>query len=319
MIDLGDNWNRTLGSTGVSTTAVTIGGGPLGSQPQLFGYETPQAQAVELVEAVLDSLIRSIDTANGYSDGASETRIGLGLAAHGGKPDDFLVVTKVDAKDNDYSGERVRQSVAESKKRLGLETLPVVHLHDPENFAFEEMSAPGGAVEALMALRDEGAIGHIGLAGGPSQEMSRYLDLGIFEVLLVHNRWTLLDRSAGDLLKQARDAGMGVFNAAIYGGGILAAPRSGKTMYGYGQASKDTLAAVSAMADLCDEYGTDLATAALQFSLRQPLVDTTIVGISKPARLDGLLASAGAVLPDEFWDRIEELLPSSENWLDSPR
>ncbi len=90
----------------------------------------------------------------------------------------------------------MRASVAESKQRLGLDHLPLVYLHDPEYHDFDELSAPGGAVDTLMELRDEGEIGHVGLAGGTVQEMSRYLDLGGFEVLLVHNRWTLVDRSA---------------------------------------------------------------------------------------------------------------------------
>ena len=112
----------------------------------------------------------------------------------------FVVATKVDARNGDYSGERVRASVAESKERLGLDFLPLVYLHDPEYFDFAEMSKPGGAVETLIALRAEGQIGHVGLAGGTVQEMSRYLALGGFEVVLVHNRWTLVDRSAADLI-----------------------------------------------------------------------------------------------------------------------
>jgi D-threo-aldose 1-dehydrogenase len=318
MTDLAPTWHRALGATGLTTTAVTVGGGPLGSQPRLFGYDTPEAQAIELVEAILNSPIRSIDTANGYSDGDSEHRIGAAIAAHGGLPDDFLVVTKVDALGDDYSGDRVRKSVAESKARLGLDRLPLVHLHDPERFDFDEMTGPGGAVEALVELREAGEIEHIGLAGGPMPAMSRYLDVGVFEVLLVHNRWTLVDRSAGELLTRAKEAGIGIVNAAVYGGGILAAPE-GATKYGYRPASQETLDAVAAMSALSREFDTDLATAALQFSVRQTLVDTTVVGISKPARLQGLLDSASTILPDEFWERIEELVPGPENWLDVPR
>ncbi|GAB3923092.1 oxidoreductase [Microlunatus endophyticus] len=310
------DWIRPLGSTGLQISAITIGGGPLGSQPQLFGYETPPEQAAELIKEILAGPIRAIDTSNGYSGGESERRIGQGLAAAGGLPDDFLVVTKVDAKDRDYSGARVRASVQESRERLGLDVLPLVHLHDPESYDFELMSGPGGAVEALVALRDEGVIGHIGLAGGPAPQMQRYLDLDVFEVLLMHNRWTLVDRSATKIIENAASRGIGVVNAAVYGGGILAAPRSGSTKYAYRPASAETLAAVSAMAGLCDEYGTDLATAALQFSLRDTRIASTIVGISKPERLGPLITAAAAELPDEFWDRIEELVPGPANWLD---
>lgn len=308
---------RTLGRTGLTTTAVTVGTSPLGSMPWLYGYDTPEAQALELVTAVLDSPIRSFDTANGYSDGESEKRIGAGLAAYGGKPDDFLIVTKVDALDGDYSGERVRQSVRESKQRLGLDTLPLVHLHDPENQAFEFMTAPGGAVDTLVALRDEGEIGHIGLAGGPAPEMRRYIDLGVFEAILVHNRYTLVDRSAEALLRDCRDAGLGIINAAVYGGGILAKSNSDSRNYGYRPATPETLAAVASLTALCDEFGTDLGVAALQFSLRDPLIDTTVVGISKASRLPGLLEAAETVLPEEFWARAAEFLPPASAFLDA--
>ena len=166
----------------------------------------------------------------------------------------------------------------------------------------------------LMALRDEGVISHIGLAGGPVIEMQRYLDLGVFEVLLVHNRWTLVDRSAGEIITNASAAGVGVVNAAIYGGGILAG--SGSTKYAYRPASEETLTSVAQMTDLCDEFGTDLATASLQFSLRDQRVHSTIVGFSKPARLDPLIKAAAARLPDEFWQRIEGLVPAPVNWVD---
>ena len=117
------DWMRPLGSTGLQVSAVCAGGAPLGSMPENFGYEVSYADGVALVGHILDSPIRMLDTANGYSGGESERRIGAGIAAFGGLPADFLVATKVDARNGDYSGERVRASVAESKERLGLDFL----------------------------------------------------------------------------------------------------------------------------------------------------------------------------------------------------
>jgi len=208
-------WLRQLGDTGVTVSAVCVGGTPLGGVPENFGYDVAEEDAVSLVEAILDSPIRFLDTANGYSNGRSEERIGKGIRAHGRLPDDFIVANKVDAKGRDYSGKRVRASVRESKERLGLDSLPLVYLHDPEFHDFESMNAPGGAVETLFALRNEGEIGHVGLAGGDVHEMSRYLARSPFEVVLVHNRWTLVDHSAGPMIDQARERGAAVVNAAI--------------------------------------------------------------------------------------------------------
>ncbi len=312
---------RPLGCTGLRVTSVTLGGAPLGSMPEAFGYEVAERDAVALVGQVLDSPIRVIDTANGYSDGRSEQRIGRALAARGGLPDDVLVITKVDAAGSDYSGDRVRESLRESRSRLGLDVLPLVHLHDPEFHDPASLTSPGGAVEALVEAREAGVVEHIGLAGGDVHEMSRYLDLGVFEVLLVHNRWTLVDRSAGPLIERALADGLGVVNAAVYGGGILATPGSSST-YGYRPASEATLRAISAMDDACRRAGTDLPTAALRFSTRDPRIATTVVGFSKPTRIATTVAAATADLPDSLWDELESLVPPPENWLDhrtSPR
>ncbi|MFC4242146.1 aldo/keto reductase [Gryllotalpicola reticulitermitis] len=311
-----ENWLRPLGRTGLTVSALCLGGAPLGSMPRIFGYDVPEAAAVALVKEVFESPIRFIDTSNGYSDGASERRIGLAIAEAGGLPDGVLVETKVDARDGDYSGDRVRRSIEESMSRLGLDFLPVVHLHDPEFHPFETLAGPGGAVETLVALRDEGVIGHLGVAGGKVQAIRRFVDLGVFEVLLTHNRWTLVDRSAGELIEAAVSRGMGVLNAAVYGGGILTRSRPGLTDYGYRPASAATLSAIADMEALCERHDTTLARVALAWSLRDERISSTVVGFTKSSRIDESMAAASVDLPLAFWDELESLTPPPENWLD---
>jgi D-threo-aldose 1-dehydrogenase len=310
-------WTRPLGATGLTVTAVCVGGSPLGSMPGLYGRDVSTDEGVATARAALGSPIRCIDTSNGYSDGESERRIGAAIA-EAGLPGDFVVMTKVDPSGGDYSGDRVRASVEESRKRLGLDHLPLVHLHDPENFEFDELSAPGGAVDALVALKEAGVVGAVGLAGGRVQEIAKYLALGVFDVLLVHNRWTLLDRSAGALIADAVDRGMGVLNAAVYGGGLLAAPGTAPAMYGYRPAPPEILDAVTAMQAVCADHGTDLRTAALQFSLRDERFASTVVGMSRPGRIQDTLDAASAPLPDAIWEELEALLPPERVWLDAP-
>jgi D-threo-aldose 1-dehydrogenase len=314
----GSSGGRPLGTTGLTVSPLTLGGAPLGSMPENFGYEVAEDDAVAVVLAALNSDIRVIDTSNGYSDGRSEARIGRAISEHGGLPDDYLVMTKVDARDRDYSGDRIRASLAESEGRLGLPVpLPVVFLHDPEFFSFDDMTAPGGAVDALVRARDLGLVGRIGVAGGNVHELARYLELGVFDVLLTHNRWTLVDRSAGQLIEAATARGVGVVNAAVLGGGILAATARGSDpAYGYRPASAATLAAVQAMRGVCEDWGTDLASAAVRFSTRDPRIATTVVGMSRVDRLAPTIAASQLDLPEEFWAALEGLLPPETNWLD---
>jgi D-threo-aldose 1-dehydrogenase len=285
--------------------------------PNLFGYDVPAGPAIDLVVEILRSPITVIDTSNGYSDGESERRIGEGIRRLGGLPAGHWIATKVDGRAGDYSGERVLRSIEESMARLGLDHLPLVHLHDPEYALDQGLDAPGGAVDQLVSLREQGVVGRLGLAGGDVAVMHRFLDLGVFDVLLTHNRFTLVDRSAAGLIARASDAGLGVVNAAYLGGGLLADPH-GLRKYGYRPAPPATVEAALALEDLCRRWGTDLPTAALQFSLRDPRIHMSVVGISKRERLPALLASAATTLPEEFWTAAEDLLPDPENWLDPP-
>lgn len=101
------------------------------------------------------------------------------------------------------------------------------------------------------------------------------------------------------------------------GGGILANPRGGGTSYGYRDARPATLRAIAALADLSQEWGTDLATVALCASLRDDRIASTIIGFSKKERLSGILAGSGMSFLEEFWQRVDDLLPPPENWLDA--
>jgi D-threo-aldose 1-dehydrogenase len=310
------DWLRPLGTTGLVVSAIAAGGGPIVGMPELFGYDVPERQGIDLVRDTLRSPIRVIDTANGYSNGKSEQRIGDAVRESGGLPAGVLVATKVDARDGDYSGKRIRDSIRESQDRLGWETFPLVQLHDPEFHPDAGFDLPGGAIEALLQLREEGVIQHLGVAGGHVPTMHRMLDSGAFEVILTHSRLTLLDRSADELVDRAVDGGLGVMNAAVLGGGLLAS-RGAKPLYGFRPARPEILAAAKSMHDLADELGVSLADAAVQHSLRDSRVDVTVVGFSKPARLSSLLASLEQPIDDEFWRRVDALRPSPGLWLDA--
>ena len=310
-------WHRSIGRTPLFTSSIIAGASPLGSMPHLYGYDVSESAAVDFVRSLLRSPIRAIDTSNNYGDGASERRIGKAIASAGGVPDDFLVITKVDAAEGDFSGARVRESLGESLERLGVQKVPLLFLHDPDAFDFAYMTSAGGAVDALVQIRDEGLADAIGVATGDTRLLHRYLDLGVFDAILCHNRFTLVDRSADELFTRAVELGVGVLNAAVYGGGILARPRE-STRYSYRPASRELLEAIAAMDAACAKYGIDLASAALQFSLRDPRIDATVVGITSERRISTLIASAGMDIPDAVWDELERLAPPASTWLDHP-
>jgi D-threo-aldose 1-dehydrogenase len=309
---------RTLGATGLQVTALCWGTSPLASMAQLYGYAVEEDQAVATVRAAFASPVNFLDTSNGYGeDGTSERRIGAAIREAGGLPDGVVLATKVDPdpRTGDFGGDRVRASLEESMERLGVDKVALLHLHDPERISFEEGTAPGGPLEALVDLRERGLVEHLGVAGGPVGLLQQYLDTGEFEVVLSHNRYTLLDRSAEPLFRAAADRGLGVLNAAPYGGGMLAKGPAVQQKYAYGARDDRVRAAAEAMEASCRRHEVPLAAAALQFSLRSDLITSTVVGVSSPQRIEETLALAAVAIPDALWDELEQAVPSRELWL----
>jgi D-threo-aldose 1-dehydrogenase len=307
---------RPLGRTGLQVKALCVGGSPLGNMSALYGYEVSTERALRTLRAVLAGPINFLDTSNNYGDGESERRIGAALREAGGLPDGFVLATKVDrAASGDFSGARVRRSLQESLDRLGLERLALVYLHDPEHISFEDGVAPAGPVQALVELQREGLIDHLGVAGGPIDLMRRYIRTGAFQVVITHNRFTLVDRSAEPLLDEARELDVAVVNAAPFGGGVLAKGPAAVRDYAYGPAHPDVMARIEAMDAACARHDVPLAAAALQFSLGEPRVASTIVGISAPERVEETVALARWPIPAGLWDELLALVPARGLWL----
>lgn len=310
---------RELGRTGIRVTDLCFGTSPLANLPGLYGYDVDEKRAVATVRAALESPVRFLDTSNGYGlHGESELRIGAALREAGGLPPGYVLATKVDPAtgSTDFSGRRVRESYRESLDRLGLERVPLLHLHDPERIGVEASLAPGGPVEALRELKDDGRVDAIGVAGGTLGVLRPLLDTGVFDVVLTHNRYTLLDRSADDLIAAAHASGVGVLNAAPYGGGLLAKGPAVTARYAYGE-NPGAQAAAERMQAACARHGVPLPAAALQFSLRDPRITSTIVGVSSPERIGQTLALADQHIPAELWTELEMLLPARASWIDA--
>jgi D-threo-aldose 1-dehydrogenase len=176
----------------------------------------PPDRAVATVRRAFAGPINFLDTSNNYGAGDSERRIGEAIAAAGGLPDGFVLATKVDPLhgSTDFSGDRVRASVEESLSRFGLARLDLVHLHDPERISFAD-------------------------AGGPPDLLRRYLETEVFEVVLNHNRFSLLDRMAEELMDDAARRGVAFVNAAPYGGGLLVKGAAAQPNYAYRPASAE--------------------------------------------------------------------------------
>lgn len=286
--------------------------------------EDRDARILEIATTVLRERpagINFIDTSNEYGGSRSEGLIGRALQEVGGLPDDFVLQTKLDCDrtTRSFSAERMWESLEESKQRLGIKTVQVLFLHDPEFADFDELTGPGGAVEAMVQMRDEGQATWLGISGGYAPAIQRYLDLEVFDTLITHNRFTLLDRSAEPLLAKAAELGLGVTNAAPYGGGILTGDPRFADRYCYREASPAVRESAAAMAAICERAGVPLGAAALQFSLREERVHSTVVGVSTLAKLEQAINWSEHDIPDDLWEQLEAVAPAASDWLEPPR
>src|SRR5713101_583607 len=306
---------RLLGSTGLQVTPICIGTAPLGSMPETFAYEVPEERALATIRAFFagthnnKSGTNFLDTAASYGDGESERRIGIVLHELGGLPPGFVLATKADRdlQTGVFTGAQMRRSVERSLLLLGLKQLQLVYLHDPEHISFEDAMQPGGPVEVLQQCKEEGLIAHLGVAGGPIDMMIRFVETGLFETAISHNRFTLLNRKAEPFWEVCVRRGVAALNAAPYGSGILAKGPGAYPRYMYNQASPDLLRRARQMEEACERHGLPLAAAALQFSLRDVRIASTIVGITRPERLTETLKLAQQPIPDELWAELDSV------------
>lgn len=148
---------RLLETTSLHVTALCVGCAELGDMPATFAYGVSQSQALETIRAIFDGPITFLDTAASYGDGESERRLGIVLRELGGVPADFIVATKADRnlQTGEFSGSQMRRSVERSLTLLGLDSLPICYLHDPEHIGFDAAIAANGPVDVLRQCQHE--------------------------------------------------------------------------------------------------------------------------------------------------------------------
>lgn len=287
-----------------------FGTSPLGSMPDTYGYEVSEERAHETLRALCATPPWFIDTSRNYGMGRSEERVGRVLAELGGLPDGCVMATKVDRDmdTNRLDADRARRSVEESLVALGVERLQILHLHDPEYCRdLSEITGPGGALDEIFKMKQEGLVDAVGLAMGKLPLMTSIMADWNFDALVSHNRFTLLNREADAMFTMAHGKGIAIFNAAPYCGGILAKGTSSTSRVTYQDATEAQIRGIRAIESVCKRYDLPLGAVALQFSMRDHRVTSTICGVSKPERVSESHAWAQWHIPTEAWDEIMAL------------
>jgi D-threo-aldose 1-dehydrogenase len=294
----------------LNVSKICFGTSSLSSMPDTYGYEVTPERAQETMRAIFNGTINFLDTSRIYGFGRSEERIGDAIRERGGLPKNFVLSTKLDRdpKTNRFDAGEARRSLEDSLKALNLDRVQLLHLHDPEHArSLTEVTGPGGALPELMKMKEEGLCDAVGLAAGPLDVMMPLLRDWDFDALITHNRFTLVNRNAVPMMDFAASKGIAVLNAAPYAGGVLAKGTDSFKRYVYQEATAEMLDPVRRIEAACAKHEVPPGAAALQFSMRDPRVTSTICGVSKPERVRETLEWADWKIPDALWEELKSL------------
>ena len=296
--------------TDIYVTPICFGTSPLGDMPDTYGYRVSQQRAIETIKCILKSPVNFVDTSRNYGMGRSEERLGLALKEKQNLSADLIISSKLDRdmKTNVFDFAQARKSFEQSLNALKVEQIPILHLHDPEYaLDLKQVTSKGGALDFLFSLKEERLVKAVGLAMGRLEIMEPLLKERPFDTLISHNRFTILNRQADKMFDYAYKRGITVFNAAPYAGGILAKGSSITDRLVYQKASKEKLKPVYEIEKICKKYNIPVGAVALQFSIKDKRITSTIVGVSKPDRIKETLAWANLFIPEEAWAEIRKL------------
>jgi D-threo-aldose 1-dehydrogenase len=306
--------------TGVEVSRLSLGTAALGG----LYTSVSDADCTDTVLAAIDNGINFIDTAPHYGKGTSEVRIGKALA--GRDRSTFVISTKIgrllvpsttdiddffmDADNTveikfDFSASGVRQSLEGSLERLGLDSVEILFIHDPDANADEAILE---AYPELDRMRSEGIIKAIGVGMNQCETPTRVIKETDIDMVLIAGRYSLLDQKALEgLLPAALERNVDIIAAGVFNSGILANPVKGAT-YDYVPASDELLAKAVRIREVLEGHKVSLTSAALQFPLRHPAVKSVLVGCRSAAEVATNIAEFDKTIENKVWDDLVSVL-----------
>ncbi len=294
---------RTLGRTGFETTQLGYGAMEVRGDRIWKGRPCSPEQAQIILNAVVDSGINLIDTANDY--GLSELYIGRFLAH---RRQEYFLATKCGchmqyAGDHDetphiWTRDNLQRNVADSLQKMGTDHIDLLQLHNPDVETCERAKL----VDVLQELKGMGAVRFIGCSS-TSPHLKTYISWGVFDVFQIP--YSALERQHENLITEAAEAGAGII---IRGGVARGEP-------GSGLGGKDRWQTFEqARLDELREAGESRTAFLLRFTLSHPHCHTTIVGTAQPDHLQENLtiASKGPLSADVYVEAKRRLDEASE-------
>jgi D-threo-aldose 1-dehydrogenase len=210
----------------------------------------------------------------------------------------------------DFSYDGVMRSFEESLKRLRLDRVDMLYIHDPDHHHDQALQ---GAFRALDKLRSDKVVGAIGVGMNQTAMLVRFAREAPFDCFLAAGRYTLLDQEALDeLIPECARRGISVIVGGVYNSGILANPTPGAT-FNYTRAPGSLLEKAQRIQAVCARHGVPLMAAAIQFPLHNTVVAAVLTGVRSVAEIEQNVEMFRTPIPDAMWEelRAEALIPAA--------
>lgn len=292
---------REIGRTGMKVSALSFGASSIGS---VF-RETKESEAVAAVHTAVDSGMNFIDVSPYYGHYKAETVLGKALREI--QRDKYYLSTKVGRYGKggvntwDYSARRATESVYESMERLGVDHIDLINVHDIEFADLHQVVDE--TLPALVALRDKGVVGHVGITDLQLENLQWVIDHvapGTVESILNFCHFTLNDDKLLDYLDYFEQRGIGVINASPLSMGLL----SRRGVPAWHPAPKSLVDACRRAVEYCDAKGYPIEKLAMQYSVSEPRIATTLFSSANPENVSKNIAFVSEQ-PD--WELIGEV------------
>ena len=296
---------RRLGQTDLHVPVLSFGASSLGAEFRSVTLD----EALGSVRVALENGLSLIDTSPFYGRGMSEVL--LGIALKGVPRDSYTLRTKLgryDLPHFDFSAKRVAESVDVSLHRLGTDHLDIILCHDIEFVPMQQIVDE--TIPALRKIQKAGKARYIGFSGYPMKIFKFILEQTSVDCVLSYNQYTLQNtRFADEAVPYLISKNVGVMSAGPFSARLL----TNAPLPVWLKEPETVKAAARAAAAHCASRGSDIAKLALQFSLANPNIATTVAGSANPHNIRNWAKWASEPIDHELLAEVQAIFAPVKN------
>jgi 1-deoxyxylulose-5-phosphate synthase len=309
-----------LGNTGLNVSRVCLGCMSFGEPDRgADGWTLGEEDSRAVIRSAIEAGVNFFDTANIYSDGSSEEIVGRALRDYA-RRDETVLATKVfgPMREGPNSGGLSRKAilteVENSLRRLGTDHIDLYQIHrwDPATPIEETLTV----LDTLVA---SGKVRYLGASSMYAWQFAKALFTadarGRTRFVSMQDHYNLLNREEErEMLPLCADQGVGVLPWSPLARGRLARPgpvstsRSGDDAFGdslYKGAEDADHRVVAAVSAVAEARNVPMASVALAWLLRNPVVVAPAIGVTKIQHLTDALTALDLDLADDEVERME--------------